>query len=278
MSAPLPRARIDFASADAGAVHRLREEWQKIAQSSHLPKIGYRVAALLAKYTNSQYQGRAWPSDETFARDLGTSLRTIRRGMTALEKAHLIERRTRYISDEHGRVKGSTRHIYLLVPGPPRGQLASPSGHVLAEGTKREETYSEINDIGSTTDRTFTERPTCLTDRTTVVPLYLTKDPNLREIHSKGKNASQIVRGRDIPAPFTGDLEFVYAFDQMVKRMADETNIDDIEALTREAFNAATDSDSQFMPFDWASVTRLTSKEAQRWFVARAKRIAHKAA
>lgn len=135
----LARQRIDFASADAATFNALRDKWRSVAAGCALSKAGLRVASVLPSFVNREY-GYAFPSDDDLANSIAAVAKTVKRGLSALDSAGLIDRETKAKRDASGVVIGKARSFYLtLTEGtvsaiPPKGQL--PRGQVSPKGQK----------------------------------------------------------------------------------------------------------------------------------------------
>lgn len=82
------------------------------------------------------------------------------------------------------------------------------------------------------------------------------------------------------PKAFDGDFAFLDAFDQLVVEIAgDDVPAGEINRITGQAFDRATDSDDGFMPFHWESVCALRDDGATaNWFRWRAGALIHRKA
>jgi hypothetical protein len=233
------RERLPFNSADAGSYNAMRDRWRELALGWKLSKAGHRVAALLPTFVNREF-GYAFPTDQQIAELLNTSTKTVKRGMTDLDQAGLIERETRPKRDDKREVIGQERRIYLTVP--------EVTGHVRGEGTKGggEGTHG--------------------------VPIIRTISLSMKEVRSNARGLA------DVPSPFTGDVAFVDAFDRMLIAQTGGKAGGNIERVVQQAFDAATYSDPAFMPFEWRSVCRLRADHARAWFIQRAELLLRRAA
>ncbi len=109
------RERLLFAEGDSFAHRTAKEVWRRESAAVDLPSSGRRVAAVLPDYLSLEY-GYCWPSNEELAGAIKASTRTVEDGIAALDKAGLIERKTRAKRDEKNEVIGRERRIWLARP------------------------------------------------------------------------------------------------------------------------------------------------------------------
>ena len=241
MSAPTTSKRLDMAGLDAAEFHQVRDQWRDIAMGAKLPKVAHRIASLLHGYVSREY-GYAYPTDEKLAETLNCLVRTVRKGVLALNKAGLIERETTFKRSSTNEAGGRNRRIFLALPSDrPTPEVIGPA---------------EV--IG----------PNEVSDRPTVGRISLTTTP---DTENRG-NDVEVVQSVPTPAReghagiYHGDDEFLDAFDRQVVALTSGRPIGagEISGIVQRAFDQATASDiDAFMPLDWASVQRNT-KQADR--------------
>ena len=211
--------------------------------------------------------GRAWPSDARIAQALGKDRRTVSRGWEWLDRHGLIDRETRTKWGPDGQVVGSERRFYLAIP-----EGTNLTGGTLSSTDRRDSRKTPEILEGTPTGHApidGTKSPVSL-DGTDAVPRLMTYPTyDVRDFRR--------VPARSIPKPFTGDTRFMDAFDREVVRLTSGSSMgaDDVKQIVRHAFDAATNSDDAFMPFEWSSVVRLNDNGLARdWFVDRAVQLA----
>lgn len=109
------RERLRFAAGDKFAHSTAQKHWRRESTAMDLPSSARRVAAVLADYLSFEH-GYCWPSNEELAAEIKASARTVENGIAALDKAGLIERKTRVKRDEKGEAIGRERRIWLTRP------------------------------------------------------------------------------------------------------------------------------------------------------------------
>lgn len=251
--------RIDFLSGDAARFNDLRDKWRSVASSCALSKAGLRVATVLPNYVSREF-GYAFPTDEQIATDIQKDVKTAKRGIAALDDANLIEREIKTRTGNGGKVVGRNRRIYLCIPSsatghvPPKGQNEAepkghlPKGHVPPKGQK------------STTEGTYG----C---------------PYIPDTHTPDKESGSgietvtvsLYARENVPSAYANDNEFLDTFDRIVIEMTEgkEIGAGEMSKICETAFNRTTDSSDIFMPFHWADVCMLRSKETEQWFYQR---------
>jgi len=267
------RERIDFSSVDAARFNALRDQWRGAASGGALSKAGLRVAAVLPGYVSREH-GYAWPTDEQLAEDINADKKTVKRGLSALDDAHLIDRIVMPKRGDKGEVTGKTRRIFLCLPTegtlsaqpkgqdapPPKGQNDnSPKGH-FPKGQDQPKGQK------STTEGT----PVC-----PYIPDTNTPDTETRS-GTKGRGRATLAR-EGYPPGYAGDDDFLDAFDQIVVEMTDGRDIGagELGKIVQVAFDRTTDSSDQFMPFHWADVCKLRKNDTELWFIRRAGQLVH---
>jgi len=110
-----PRERMRFPEGDSFAFLTAREQWRREAAATKLPSSARRIAAILPDYLNSEH-GYCWPSNDELADAIKAKKATVENGIAALDKAGLIERKTRVRRDEKGEAIGRERRIWLTRP------------------------------------------------------------------------------------------------------------------------------------------------------------------
>ncbi len=238
--------RIDFLSADAAAFNALREEWRGAASGSALPKVAHKLASVLPGYVSREY-GYAFPTDEQLADVIRATPRTVGRGMKALDAAGLIERQTMVKRDEKGEAIGRLRRIYLTLPATP-GERTEVNGQPEVNGQ---------NPVG---------------ERTAVVRIYPDRTTPDNKISSDRKVSSYPPARESYPIGYSGDDDFLNAFDRSLIEAAAFKPIrsTELEPVVQQAFDKTTDSSELFMPFHWQDVRALHSSDTAKWFIRRA--------
>lgn len=251
--------RIDFLSGDAARFNDLRDKWRSVASSCALSKAGLRVATVLPNYVSREF-GYAFPTDEQLATDIQKDVKTAKRGIAALDEAHLIEREIKPKIGERGKVVGKWRRIYLCIPSNataparPKGQNeAEPKGH-LPKG--------QVSPKGqkTTTEGTY---------GCPYIPDTYTPD---KDSGSGIKTVTLSLYAREnVPSAYANDNEFLDTFDRIVIEMTEgkEIGAGEMSKICETAFNWTTDSSDMFMPFHWSDVCMLRSKETEQWFYQR---------
>lgn len=107
--------RIGFTGVEPSKFNALRDKWIKEAAGKNLPKIAHKIAGLLPMHVSRKY-GYAWPTDQQFADEIKCSIRTVGKGMLALEKSGLIERETTFRQGRTLEANGRLRRIWLTLP------------------------------------------------------------------------------------------------------------------------------------------------------------------
>lgn len=283
--------RIDFASADAARFNALRDEWRSAAASCALSRSAMRIATVLPTYVSREF-GYAFPTDEQLASEIKADAKTAKRGLAALEKAALVERVIQPKRGDRGEVTGKLRRIYLCLPtegtaiAQPKGQNApSPKGqHDDEPKGQLPKGQAQPKGQKSTTEGT----PVCpyIHDRTTPDSRIRSGDRKVSVYEGPSRPVPSVTRPSPVPsvrnpypAPkaFGDDLDFLAAFDRFVLEVAgDEIGAGEIERITGEAFNRATDSDEMFMPFHWPEVCALRDPTIAEWFRWRAGTLIHR--
>lgn len=245
--------RIDFLSADAARFNDLRDKWRSVASSCALSKAGLRVATVLPTFVSREY-GYAFPTDEDLAAAIGTTnTSTAKRGLIALEAEYLIERQTMVKRDEKGEAIGRLRRIYLTHP-----EVKVQNGpDVKVQKVKVHPEVKVQKQVGEGS-------PVC-----TNIPDSITPDNKFR---SGMKTVTVSVCPREnAPSPYANDNEFLDTFDRIVIEMTDgrEIGAGEMSKICETAFDRTTNSSDMFMPFHWADVCMLRSKETEQWFYQR---------
>lgn len=244
--------RIDFLSADAARFNALRDQWRSAASSCALPKAALRLASILPAYVNREY-GYAFPTDYDLARAIEKDVKTVKRGVAALDDAGLIDRQTMVKRDEKGEAVGRLRRIYLTLPEV-KGQKVKGQPEVKGQNPGGEGT------------------PVCPN-----IPDRITPDKETR----REKKVSAYVPAREnVPSPYRNDPDFLETFDRTVMAMADGRPIGagEIERIVHQAFDHTTNSSDRFMPFHWREVCALRSSETATWFRGRVGQLIHRRA
>lgn len=109
------RERLRFAPGDKFAHSTAQKHWRREATATDLPSSARRVAAVLADFLSFEH-GYCWPTNDELAGEIRASARTVENGIAALDKAGLIERKTRVKRDEKGEAIGRERRIWLTRP------------------------------------------------------------------------------------------------------------------------------------------------------------------
>jgi hypothetical protein len=255
--------RIDFLSVDAARFNQLRDQWRDTAAGRKLPKIAHKIASLLPAYVSREY-GYAFPTDDQLAdiEKCNCSTRLIGKGMTALEKAELIERQTIVRRDEKGEAAGRIRRIYLTLP------------------SERNTSTPEVNgtQVNGTPEVNGTNR---VSERNTVFRIYPDRTTPDKRIRREEKQLGAYVPAREgEPVGFRGDPDFLDAFDKTVMEMTDGRPIGagEINDIVQEAFDRTTDSNDLFMPFHWREVCGLRDSDTANWFRRRTGQLIHRRA
>lgn len=245
--------RIDFLSGDAARFNDLRDKWRSVASSCALSKAGLRVATVLPTFISREY-GYAFPTDEDLATAIGTTnTSTAKRGLISLEDAHLIERQTMVKRDEKGEAIGRLRRIHFKLPD----VKVQNHPEVKVQKVKVQDEVKVQKWVGEGS-------PVC-----TNIPDNITPD----KISGSGiKTATVSICPREnAPSPYANDNEFLDTFDRIVIEMTEgkEIGAGEMSKICETAFNRTTDSSDMFMPFHWADVCMLRSKETEQWFYQR---------
>lgn len=245
--------RIDFLSGDAARFNDLRDKWRSVASSCALSKAGLRVATVLPTFISREY-GYAFPTDEDLAMAIGTTnTSTAKRGLISLEDAHLIERQTMVKRDEKGEAIGRLRRIHFTLPD----VKVQKRPEVKVQNVK---VHSEVK----VQKRVGEGSPVC-----TNIPDSITPD----KISGSGiKTVTVSICPREnAPSPYANDNQFLDTFDRIVIDMTEgkEIGAGEMSRICETAFNRTTDSSDMFMPFHWADVCMLRSKETEQWFYQR---------
>ncbi|MFJ1308576.1 hypothetical protein [Agrobacterium sp. P15N1-A] len=245
--------RIDFLSGDAARFNDLRDKWRSVASSCALSKAGLRVATVLPTFISREY-GYAFPTDEDLASAIGTTnTSTAKRGLISLEGADLIERQTMVKRDEKGEAIGRLRRIHFKLPE------VKVQNHPEVKVQK-----VKVQDEVKVQKRVGEGSPVC-----TNIPDSITPD----KISGSGiKTVTVSLYAREnVPSAYANDNEFLDTFDRIVIEMTEgkEIGAGEMSKICETAFNRTTDSSDMFMPFHWADVCMLRSKETEQWFYQR---------
>ncbi|KAB2793665.1 hypothetical protein F9K96_00375 [Brucella anthropi] len=251
--------RIQFPVDDAARFNALRDQWRDVAAGSKLAKIGHRVANVLPKYLSREF-GYCFPTDDDVADTLHTTARSINRGMVALETADLIERHTIVRRDQKGEAAGRLRRIYLTLP------------NRVGERTGSEQT--EVN------GQAEVNGPNRVGERTDVCPNKRDKYTPDNKNRSEAEVHVYVPVREGYPKGYSGDDDFLDAFDRTVMEMTDGRQIaaGEFETIIEQAFDRTTKSNDGFMPFYWVDVCALNSNDTQNWFRRRTGQIIHRRA
>ncbi|WP_107341499.1 hypothetical protein [Agrobacterium pusense] len=247
----MTRTRIDFTAGDAARFNSLRDQWQAAASACPLSKAGLRVAAVLPKYVSRDF-GYAFPTDEQIAADIEKDLKTAKRGIAALDEAKLIEREIKPRFGDGGKVTGKLRRIYLCLPDRSSGQ-SRPKGHY---------PKGQVSPKGQ-------KRATEGTDGCPYIPD--THTPDIKTSSGIETSTVSLYARENVPSAYANDNDFLDEFDRNVIAMTKEREIaaGEMSRICEIAFNQTTDSSDMFMPFHWADVCTLRSKETEQWFYQR---------
>ncbi len=286
MSTETKGTRIEFPADDAAKFNQLREDWRRRACGARkLPKIALRVASILPDDLNRSDR-YCYPTDEQLATKLDTSTRNIGKGMKALEAAGFIERETIVRRDQKREAAGKLRRIFLTLPELAGGERnTSPD----VNGTEVNGT-PEVNGTVRVGERNSSGR--C--ERNDGVPNTSDSTPDKdTSDNSRGRDESKVgvyarkaepkgqVKSRPNPYPSPGswgdDVDFLAAFDRFVVELIGDGEIGagELERITQEAFDKATDSDEMFMPVHWRDLCALRTGTHAEWFRYRASSFAH---